>query len=677
MTEEITETTETVVEQENNIKKDFMNNLKEEMRILNAEENQNVKIEFDELYKENLEKYGKEEQEEIKAFLKQQGNGDIKKGVEEIEKMLTTEIAIENGALWEYDSNNKKILKNSEPYTQEDKENARKNMNQTEKKTKTSKSKNNKEPLEQGKTYLTTFSWTDKNGEKQEIKACYEIGLNKKGKEAIIFKNNKTFPYSDSTLAPGDENIQNNIKAAKISQFPKDVLSSPKLLEVWNKRLETLGLEKFPEETKDFTVETKDVTRELEKAEKKELKEAEIKTKVKKETEEAYEKPVISEIPEKLKQFYEAKGEPLTEDKYTKKLFNMTKELYGLPEAEKNITDFDKKFFKNLNNEYSKTDGSKEQLEKAFDKYIANPKNRKDINGMGITLEKHETMEQPLKRQIPDEVRYDMNMALDAIKKNKHPLQMTGIPPLIFNPEENKAYRGNAQLSLATNNLLSGTDEKAYVTMSQANQAGAQALKNYKASTILVAHGQDSRGNYVYQLMVPCKTLAAKNAEKKLAQIEKDNRKINYEMVKAANKFYKKHGFLPQYDIELVNKPQEPLASIKDISIPKERGETPKERITNDLNKYMAAAITQTEFKPSVDYTKEPHKTELFEFQQSNPGMMIMLANKAYYNIANQTVQANTQERTNVNTNTNNEVQTENRVQKLKNTNNTSKGRRR
>ena len=195
----------------------------------------------------------------------------------------------------------------------------------------------------------------------------------------------------------------------------------------------------------------------------------------------------------------------------------MTKELYGLPEAEKNIADFDKKFFKNLNNEYSKTDGSKEQLEKAFDKYIANPKNRKDINGMGITLEKHETMEQPLKRQIPDEVRYDMNMALDAIKKNKHPLQMTGIPPLIFNPEENKAYRGNAQLSLATNNLLSGTDEKAYVTMSQANQAGAQDLKNYTARiqeettyTSLWCHAKPLRQKMLKKNLLRLKRITAK-----------------------------------------------------------------------------------------------------------------------------------------------------------------------
>ena len=513
--------------------------------------------------------------------------------------------------------------------------------------------KSGNEKMEEGQFYQVTFSFKNAEGEDEEIKAVYAIAPNSKENPSLRCANNKeeineAFPYTDTTLPAGDENIENNRRARGLNGFPPGILNNDDLLEAWNKRLNDpnmkIKLPPFPEGTSEMKVSVENITKKLEKTrgenipaeEKKE--ETETVTKEKDENEK---KPTVP-VPEKLRRDGIANERPVSEEDYTELLYLRSKEIFMLEDEDRNMSEEDKKYFKKLWKAYSETDGSEKEMRKAFDSYIRNPDNENDIMGMGICMEKHILSNQEFKRNIPAEIKYNADTQLMAVKNNKHPLQIAGIPPLIFNPEENSIYRGCAQMLLQTNNNMNGMNEKAYVTASQAQQAGGMMLPNYKASTLLVPHGQDSRGRYVYQMLVPCSALAKRNAEKEMRKLEKDQVKLAYKNALNELKFFKKHHMLPLYRINMTSDPLPPQANISDINIGyPPPADAPIEKIVeHDTKAFLAAALTQTQYTPTVDYTKSPYKEALEQFIKKNPQKTIENQNQSYLEIGQQIQEA-------------------------------------
>ncbi len=507
--------------------------------------------------------------------------------------------------------------------------------------------------MEEGQFYQVTFSFKNAEGGDEEIKAVYAIAPNSKENPSLRCANNKeeineAFPYTDTTLPAGDENIENNRRARGLNGFPPGILNNDDLLEAWNKRLNDpnmkIKLPPFPEGTSEMKVSVENITKKLEKTRGENIpaEEKKAETAEGEEAEEESEKKPTVPVPEKLRRDGIANERPVSEEDYTELLYLRSKEIFMLADEDRNMAEEDKKFFKKLWKAYSETDGSEKEMRKAFDSYIRNPDNENDITGMGICMEKHILSNQGFKRNIPAEIKYNADTQLMAVKNNKHPLQIAGIPPLIFNPEENSIYRGCAQMLLQTNNNINGMNEKAYVTASQAQQAGGMMLPNYKASTLLVPHGQDSRGRYVYQMLVPCSALAKRNAEKEMRKLEKDQVKLAYKNALNELKFFKKHHMLPLYRINMTSDPLPPQANISDINIGfPPPADAPIEKIVeHDTKAFLAAALTQTQYTPTVDYTKSPYKEALEQFIKKNPQKTIENQNQSYLEIGQQIQEA-------------------------------------
>ena len=107
---------------------DFNESMKKGYEIL-RDESEGIYPDFMTMFKDRSElAYTREQKQYIsKKIAEFVGTNDRGEALSKYEKKLETDYEIEHGAEWEFNENNEKVLKTSEPYTQQDKENAIKN----------------------------------------------------------------------------------------------------------------------------------------------------------------------------------------------------------------------------------------------------------------------------------------------------------------------------------------------------------------------------------------------------------------------------------------------------------------------------------------------------------------------------------------------------------------------
>ncbi len=363
----------------------------------------------------------------------------------------------------------------------------------------------------------------------------------------------------------------------------------------------------------------------------------------------------VNTIPEDVKVYYkDNKHKEISQEEYTQKLFEMTKSFNKVDYNYQNISDVDKKLIKPLLDKYKKTDGSERELKKVFNQFVFDNQDSAILERYGIlfmkTRDKH--FKGYTKKHNPH-VQHDMDDNLRAIKNNKHPLQQNGVvPDYIYNPVNNAIYRGNNQIALARNNLLNDINTNAYVPMSNLLNQNAN-VSNMRAKCMIIANGMNSSGQYVYTVCVPCKPSRYERKAAKKAAKEEMRRNI------FDAKYKYKYGNLPvfQSHLELIPEKQPPINNSEQLQKPspidlnKADIET---QLNYDIANYVYCALTKEPFQSCRDWSKEPAKSEFFNFALNNPEKMMRISNIAYENtVKNARPNSNTNENINVNVNEN------------------------
>ena len=358
----------------------------------------------------------------------------------------------------------------------------------------------------------------------------------------------------------------------------------------------------------------------------------------------------INKIPEDVKEFYKTKkGKELTEEQYTKNIFEMTKKILKVPFNKINLSNEDKELVKPLIEKYKKCGDNEKLMAKEFNQFVFDNNNKPVMEKYALLYKKTlETNFKGFDKKFTPQIEEDLDQNLEAIQKNKHPIQQDGIiPDYITNPVDNTIYKGNSQIALARNNLVNDIDAKAYAPADAMIKNG-NIPSGMKPKCLIIATGKNNLGQNTYMLCVPCKPVKMSHSEKKEAKEEMRRNIFDA-------KFKYKTGRLPTFSSQLALLPdnQPPVITKNDVPQPKLQDikmSTIGEQINNDIANYVWCALTKNEFKPCRDWTQEPAKSEFFEYAQSNPEKMIQMANLSFKNIEQKALQ-------NTNTNTIENVQ--------------------
>lgn len=497
----------------------------------------------------------------------------------------------------------------------------------------------------------------DPQNKKDDSVAYFEI-RKKKDSEELYLKsfNSEAFHsngYQEQFLNSSNLDLQN----AKVL-LDKELLHAS-LAAKFKALNPNLGAEEWYNfNPKNINLQIKDVTKDVlkEKKENEKLEEQKIET---------AQKEVLLDVPSDILEYAEKKNKTVTKESYTKNIFKMLKTLSQIPYYNQNISDEDKKFLKPLLDKFNQKD-TEEHKQNVFNQYIFDNKNKnsEDIERLGIIYKKNVLNEhfKGFEKKRTPHVQYEMDENLRAVAENKYPIMnYQENVSHIANPITNELYKGNNAIALQRSNLMNGIDENFYIPINQVYKNGGIINPNYRMKAQIIALGKNNVGQNMYAYVVPAKSCykATKKMRKEELRRAIFDAKFNY-----------KYGELPTFETEVVKTQRLPVQNAQNIIPPTmEPNMSFEQHVAYDTAMYHYASLTQTPYTPSLPYTKEPYKQQLYNMIANHPEETIKMNNKEYVKIAEQT---KIKERSNENVNTN--VNTLENV--LENENTKSHGRR-
>lgn len=201
------------------LKKDFIEKIKAEMNDMESPEMSYY--DFGNLVnKITSNNYSEEQKDLLNNFiLDMSETDDIEIGIKYLQNRIETDIAIENGAAWEFNEKNEKVLKTSEPYTQQDKENSlsnnEKNIHNEEQKTNDNNKSQTINSTISENTELNPNEYIFQNGKKAEFFEQWQLYARRFEKEYITgddvpFMYNYRTEEENKKLSELLEDIQKN-----------------------------------------------------------------------------------------------------------------------------------------------------------------------------------------------------------------------------------------------------------------------------------------------------------------------------------------------------------------------------------------------------------------------------------------------------------------------------------
>ena len=488
-----------------------------------------------------------------------------------------------------------------------------------------------------------------KNGnETDSSKAYFEVFKDKNSELRLRLDNKAGFSHTGY-----QDQIANASRLSGISAIAllSDEFAKHKL----NAEYQKTGLNNQDFSSYDFTFTKKDVTKKAEKKlkeiEKQRLEKLKEKRDSQKNSFEISKLELIPKVPEIISKIYIDKNKPINEEIYTKKCFDMFKNIAAVVPEDQNISNFDKKIFKDLIGKMSKFNGNEQKQLQIFNQWVFDNKTSERMINLANLFEKtHKDGFKGYKIKRDEITKSNRDKNLEAIEDNKLPIMFAqDSVDYIYNPENNKLYNGNNQIALHRNNNMQDLKTDTYVELPQMLKQNKDFNTKKKLSCELVDAGFDEFGRKHYQMLIPCKP--SKSEIKK----EKDIRREEYRRTLADAKYYKKYGELPIYQTSVQSIPpkQPPLAEKKDIKNPFEKPtneSTIEEKLKYDYSNFFISMMTKDKFEPATQWTNKDNKERLMKFAKENPEKIEKIQSEAYENVRQQI--NNSYIRNNVNTNT-------------------------
>lgn len=407
---------------------------------------------------------------------------------------------------------------------------------------------------------------------------------------------------------------------------------------------------------KDFKTQQKTENEDIKKQNKK---------KSEKETEVA--NPEIEIIPPIAEEYFK-KIKPdlnLTKEVYLNYLFNLTTKINGIPDEKLHMSKTDKELIKPLMEKYKNTDGSKEELRKAFFEFIGENNTVEKQTEIGNFFVKNHKKGLGIIKNIFPYAEKNRDLFVEAINADVFPIMtFCKAPDYIYNPENNHIYNGNTQIALQTNNRIHNITETQYSPLQTLRSLNADINQKYQKTFIIEDLGLNKNGNKVYCVMIPSKA-ATKKQIKELKEEQKlnlknevDQAKLNYKKNMRGLKFKKKFGRDPVYPEP--STPQKPFSGAENLTqIQNTTSETfdIEKAYKVDVHNYIVASLTKTDYVPQTDWTKPENKKALLEFAQNNPEKMISIHNSEFKNIKEE-IASNINSKKNTNENTQQDTNT-------------------
>lgn len=501
--------------------------------------------------------------------------------------------------------------------------------------------------IEEGKVFEITAK--AKNGnEKEESKAYFEVYKAKNGELYLRpdTRSGLTDTGYNDMIANASRLAHTNAIALLSDEFAKHRL---------NGEYQKTGLNNQDFSDYEITFSKKDVTKLAEKN-RKELEKYRIeKLREKNDSEKNISDNVklelISKVPETVENIYKNKNRQINEEIYTKHVFNMFKKIAAVTPEDRNISNFDKKIFKDLIDNMSKFNGDESKQLKIFNQWIFdNNKNSEKMVILGNLFEKTHSegfKGYEIKRSEYTKLNRDKN--LEAIEENKLPIMFAqDSVDYIYNPEDNKIYNGNTQIALHRNNNIQDYQTDTYVELPQLLKQNNNLNTNKKLKCELVDAGFDEFGRKHFQILVPCKPSRAEIKKEKQARKEEYRRNI------ADAKYLKKYGELPVYKTSLQPIPanQPPIAEKMDLKNPFERPtkeSSIEEKLNYDYTNYFIAMLAKEKFEPATEWTSKENKEELKKFAKENPEKIEKIQSETFEIVRQQAHKSYINKRTNTN----------------------------
>lgn len=360
-------------------------------------------------------------------------------------------------------------------------------------------------------------------------------------------------------------------------------------------------------------------------------------------------KIILDHVPEYIKEYYKKNNLKINNEKYTNNIYKMIKKISQIKFQDLQLSEHDKEALFPLIKNINKTGKTEAEIETEFKKYIINPKNKNNIEVFGSIYKKSLSKSfRGFKKTISPLDKKETEKNIFAIKNNLFPIMKPSKEiNYILNPDTKQIYPGATQMMLQRDNNIYNRSDTGYAFNSNLSKNGA-AL-NYKVSTEVIYKGIDGDGHKHFELLVPCSAITKKNKSenkiiaeekyKKTIEEAKNNKNINkeaFDLIKKAALFEKKYGY-PYYKD---NCKKQSAIITENLVIPAVINKNDiKETISHDMKNYITCMFSKKPYEPSVNYTKEPYKSQLLNFVQNNPSQIIRLSNESYQNIKQQIIE--------------------------------------
>lgn len=493
---------------------------------------------------------------------------------------------------------------------------------------------------------------------KENSTAYFQIVNGTKNKEELYLKSYSSAKYKSNGYKEQKINAQNlhGMNVKKLSSIE----SIKKRLYQMYKKDNHINDQWYEENIK---IDIKDMTAQI-------VKEKEFAKKQIASKKSAESKTEISNIPLDVQEVYKTKyNKNLSTQEYTKNIFEMSKDIYNLAESERNINQYEVVAFMPLFRNYEKKGNTTEGFTKSFNDFISNPNNKDNLEIIG-TLYKKSLNDNFLgfKKEHEPNIEYEKDKIIKSIENGTFPLMnKKDSIDYIYNPDTNSIYRGSNQIGLQTNNNLNGINAQSYVALDSFIKQNGVLNKKLKTCSQIIAKGRNSEGNYIFEVVVPCKISAREKKAVKAAAKEEKRRNIK------DAKYKYKFGELPIYHTKLQLIPeQQPPITAKENLISDEvklmENSSIEKRLEVDSARYFAAMLTKSAYEPATDWNNPQWKMALLNFATEHPEKMIKLENESYKHIADK---VNNLSNENINTNQNQDVA----EKSTENTNKNNKGR--
>lgn len=265
-------------------------------------------------------------------------------------------------------------------------------------------------------------------------------------------------------------------------------------------------------------------------------------------------------------------------------------------------------------------------------KLVADEATRRYMERFGKDKDKHQALR--------EKTRYDMENVIDSIQKNQFPImEAKDNVDYIVNPKDYSIYKGYNQLGLQINNALNNLDTTSYVPLKDFYNNKGIMNQKLKTCSQIITKGRDEEGNYIFEIVVPCK-VRHKDKKKEKQRAKEEKRRNIFDA-----KFNYKYGELPLYytELNINDKFQRPQLDKKYVNEIKKRqcDSDIEQRFNNDMANYFACMFTKEKYVPQTDWTKSKWKDELLNFAVNNPDKVVNIANSSYRDIKNKFVEVN------------------------------------